>query len=36
MAFDFDVDKVGVGEYIASLKLIHEICIKLEDNLCLL
>ena len=32
MAFDFEDEKVGVGEYIASLKRIHENCIKLEDN----
>ena len=32
MAFDFEDEKVGVGEYIASLKRIHEKCIKLEDN----
>ena len=32
MAFDFEDEKVGAGEYIASLKRIHENCIKLEDN----
>ena len=31
MAFDFDDEKVGVDEYTASLKRIHENCIKLKD-----
>ena len=32
MAFDFENEKVGVDERIASLKRIHENCIKLEDK----